>query len=232
MNRLSLALCLVLSLALGSCTVRDQRDIAAPSSPVATTTVDVSGVRYELVPDASWLRLRVYKTGPLARFGHDHVIASGALYGQIVRAPTLSDSAFVLRLPLSQLVVDDPDARRAEGPEFAKDIPEKDRAGTKQNMLGDKLLNAANFPDIVLTSRSVSPAAAEVGVTVAGAEHVVSFPYELTETEDQIIIQGQTELTHAQLGLEPFSALGGALRVREDIGLRYYLVAQRQKEIL
>ncbi|MFK7886099.1 MAG: YceI family protein [Gammaproteobacteria bacterium] len=226
----------LLALLLVSCTAPGERRSAPDVQTTAQTKLDVAGTRYSIVSESSWLRVRVYKTGALARFGHDHVVASTTISGSIVRAQAFKDSAFALNLPLQSLIVDDPDARRAEGALFEKDIPQKDRTATQKNMLGVKLLNAEAFPDIALTSMSVSgspeQAQADVLVAIAGDEKPVAFAFTLRESGDQLIIEGQTELTHAQLGLEPFSALGGALRVREDIALRYYIVAEREKDML
>jgi hypothetical protein len=231
--------CLSLLLLTGAgCTVSDK-----PTAPTSTTTgpaqigaPTAAGIRYRVDSDASWLRVRVYKTGPLARFGHDHVIASSALSGSVVLADPFADSAFVLELPLADLVVDDPAARRAEGELFAKDIPDKDRAGTRRNMLGEKLLNAQIYPNLTLTSIAIdgamTEATAQVRVSIAGEQHRVEFPFTVRVDDDRLHAEGSATLTHAQLGLEPFSALGGALRVREDIDLRYDIVAVLDEEML
>lgn len=240
MKNLIVAGLVFLLLTVGGCTVSDK-----PSAPSATTTTTTPtplaapaaiGRKYAIDPNNSWLRIRVYKTGPLARFGHDHVIGTSALAGSVVLADPFEDSGFVIELPLAELVVDDPAARRAEGELFETDIPDKDRTATRRNMLGDKLLNAQAYPNLTLTSISIlGPAAgatAKVRVTIRGQEHTIEFPFTLRDDADRLQVQGEVSLTHAGLGLQPFSALGGALRVREDIDLRYNIVATLEKETL
>jgi hypothetical protein len=49
----------------------------------------------------------------------------------------------------------------------------------------------------------------------------------LASTQDELTASGEFDLTHAQLGLTPYSVGLGALRVAETIHIRYRLLAQR-----
>ena len=46
----------------------------------------------------------------------------------------------------------------------------------------------------------------------------------------ELIASGEFDLTHAQLGLTPYSVALGALRVAERMHVRYRLVAQRESD--
>jgi len=179
---------------------------------------------------ASRLELRVFRDGPMQKFGHNHLIASDRLEGEIALRQPLTDTSFDLRLPLESLVVDDEQARTAAGGEFAAPVPEKDRDGTRRNMLGDKLLDVANHPVMRLTSEGISgdPGSyrAQVRVSLRGAEHVVEAPFTVTIEGDRLQAHAAFRLTHADVGLEPFTVALGALKVRDDFEVDLALEAR------
>lgn len=173
--------------------------------------------------------MKVYRDGPLAELGHNHVIASTAVTGWVDLRDPLETSAFSLSLPLDSLVVDDPGRRAAAGPDFPDNLTDTDREGTRRNLLGPTLLDAARFPSLRLDSVALEAAArgyvATARVDVAGATRQVRVPARLERTPGGLVVSGAFVLTHAELGLTPFSAALGALRVREDIEIAYRLVA-------
>ena len=89
-------------------------------------------------------------------------------------------SELQLEIPLSGLAVDEPQLRALEGPDFPGQIPQKDIAGTRANMLGDKLLQAERFPYIQVRSEKITGSlphlTVEASVTVRGAAFPVVFP--------------------------------------------------------
>ncbi|MEO8443838.1 MAG: YceI family protein, partial [Gammaproteobacteria bacterium] len=103
-------------------------------------------------------------------------------------------------------------------------------AGTRRNMLGDGVLDAGNFPEIRLTSRRVAGKAPDYQVTVAvevkGRTHDVVVPVHVEQAPGQLRATGQLTVTHADLGLTPFSVMGGLLSVRNEITLRFRIVAR------
>src|SRR5271163_3381981 len=87
---------------------------------------------YRIDSSKSELRVLVYRAGALARLGHNHVVVNRALGGAV----KLTDGAsgFALNVPASGFVVDDAQARREEGSDFAAEIPDEAKAGTLRNM--------------------------------------------------------------------------------------------------
>ena len=165
---------------------------------------------------ASQLAIRVYRDGPMQKLGHDHIITSDALTGRIALGEPLSATSFELSLPLESLVVDDEASRQSAGGIFAAPVPQKDREATRTNMLGPKVLTggADRFE-------------ARVRVSLAGHESVVSAPFSVTVEGDHLKAQADLRLTHADLGLQPFTVALGALRVREDFEVALTLEARR-----
>lgn len=177
--------------------------------------------------DSEGSRLRVLATpdGPLRRFGHYHVISHHGISGTVEIAPNPIESSFALELNVADFLVDDPALRALEGEDYEKEVPEKDKEGTKTNMLGEDLLNGANFPTIQIQSSAIEGSMPEVNivttVTVLGIENTVTFPATIELTEDSFVASGQREIMHAELGLSPFTAMGGALSVGDMLVLKY-----------
>jgi polyisoprenoid-binding protein YceI len=186
---------------------------------------------FRIDPERSSIRLRVYRDGPLARFGHNHVVAVAGLTGRVLLEKELAQSAFELTIPVAQMVVDRPADRAAAGPDFAGELSEFAVAGTRENMLGPKLLAADQYPDISLVSVGMEGVAPNVRflveVTVRGVKSQVAIPATIETGDRVIVVKGQSQLLQSQLGLTPFSVLGGGLRVRDAIDADYHLVAVR-----
>ena len=92
-------------------------------------------------------------------------------------------------------------------------------------MLGEALLNGANFPTIQIQSSAIEGSLPDVNIvttiTVIGTEQTVTFPATIEITDDSFVARGQLEITHAELGLAPFTAMGGALSVGDLLVLKY-----------
>jgi len=196
--------------------------VPGPSRPPAVAA-------YEVVE--SEVLVQVFRDGPLAQLGHNHVIATTGLRGRVELREPLAASSLALDLPLDSLEVDDPDRRRQAGSEFPDTVTEADRTGTRRNMLGPALLDAAHFPVIGLRSVGISGEGGVYRVTLsaalAGGVREIAVPVELEVDGTHLLAHGEFTLTHAELGLTPFSVMLGALRVREDIRVSYRIVARR-----
>jgi hypothetical protein len=183
---------------------------------------------YSIDAANSELRILVYRAGPLASLGHNHVMVSRAVTGQVQLGASISESSFSFSVPLASFVVDDAQARRDEGSDFPGDIPEEAKSGTRRNMLSAALLNAAEYPELrvkslALTGLSAEPAA-ELNISVAGHESKFSAPFALQGDAHQLTANGAIELRQTALGLTPYSLLGGALQVQDAMQLKFTIV--------
>jgi hypothetical protein len=197
----------------------------APAQPAGERYV-VDGAQ----SDFHWL---VYKAGALARFGHNHTVAVGDLSGNVmVNRDDLAQSQLELQFSVGKLVVDDPKLRGTLGEEFSSVPKEDDVAGTKRNMLSDRVLDGEKYPQIRVTGLGPMTAGAmqELAVKVEMLGRVIDLeiPTTVTIDGDQLRAQGEFELTHAQLGMQPFSALAGALQVGEKLSFSYDVKALRE----
>ena len=102
------------------------------------------------------MTILVYRGGPLAKAGHNHVIASHALRGSLYVPVDLAQSSFDIHMPVTELTVDEADLRAKENSdEFPPDVPDSAKDGTRHNMLSPALLDSDQYPEIVLRSERV-----------------------------------------------------------------------------
>jgi polyisoprenoid-binding protein YceI len=179
----------------------------------------------------SEIRILVYRGGLLGLFGHNHVISTNDIEGRIVIPEDIEASSVILAIPVESFEVDKQAFRVEEGKEFKSEVSDKDKRGTKKNMLGAKLLNAANFSSITIESNSWSGELPGIVVnatfTVKDQPNPVEFPASVDMNSNEIVVTGELTVTHEQLGLRPFSAVLGSLSVRDEMEIKFYILAIR-----
>lgn len=190
------------------------------------------GERYVVDPAQSDLHWLVYKAGTLARLGHNHTIAAGDLGGTVtVNAGDLAASRFELEFSVAKLVVDDPMLRATLGTDFASVPTADDIAGTTKNMLGDRVLDGEKHPRIRIVGTgpvsSDGKQALAVQVELLGRTVELSVPTEVTIDGGELRARGEFELNHADLGMQPFTVMLGALAVGEKLSFSYDVKARR-----
>ncbi len=206
--------------------------VLAITAPLASQAQEpATSEEFRVDSDASWLRVLAYPDGPLRRFGHHHVISHNGISGTVMLAANPIESKITLEIDVSEFEVDDPELRALEGEDFDKEVSDKDIAGTGANMLGERLLQADQFPTIQIQSSSIDGNMPDVNivatVVVTGMEHTVNFPATIELTDDSFVASGQLEITHGELGLSPFTAAGGAMSVRDVLVLKYEISGAR-----
>lgn len=197
------------------------------SGPLA----DTPARNYRIVAGESWLRVLVFRGGLLRGLGHNHVVSSTGFDGIVTVTEPFHDSDVSIELPLATLTVDDPGARTAEGDQFPGTVPDEDIAATRKNMLSPRLLDAARFPVIALRSTSIAGELDDLSISfdveILGTVRTLTVPAHAEISGDTLRANGEFDVTHAALGLRPFTAALGALRVRNGLVLRYSIVARR-----
>ena len=191
-----------------------------------------AAAHYRVDSEHSEVLISVFRDGPLAALGHDHLIAVRSLEGQIALPADPAQAVFALEFPVDGLLVDDAALRATAGPGFQASIDAASIQGTRNHMLGDTLLDAAHFPHIRLESRQIRPEGdhwlAQVRIVVREHEDLAAIPVSLELSGDTIVASGEFDLEHAELGLTPYSVALGALKVAERMHLRYRVVARRE----
>jgi polyisoprenoid-binding protein YceI len=193
------------------------------------------GRPYDIVAADSLLTVRVYRGGTLASAGHNHLIASHTLVGTVYVPDDVLKSSVELHLAVAELTVDEPELRAREaGGDFQAEVPQSARDGTRRNMLGPAVLDAADYPEVVLRSERLeaTPAAAPGSVVawldaqVRDQHRTISAPLRYQLAGDTLTLTGETALRQGELGLTPFTALMGALAVQDEMRVRLRIVAR------
>ncbi len=202
----------------------------APST--AGGTVQHEGRVYKVAGDESLLTVLVFRGGTLAKAGHNHVIASHSLSGTAWVPADPEHASFEVHVPVGELTIDEPQLRALEGKEFAPEVPDSAREGTRKNMLSEPMLDGAHFPEVVLRSqlmeRGTEGMLAQLSVSIRGQTRTITVPVRYEVEEKEVRAQGQLALKQTDLGLTPFSLLGGALRVEDEMTVKFSVVARAE----
>lgn len=208
---------------------------AAPANEAAPANVAASpgGKRYIVDPQASEIRLLVYRDGPMARVGHNHVMA-GRVQGELRVSDTAAASGFSIEIPVESLQADAPALRAEEGEEFAATVSDQARKGTRDNMLGEDVLDAAHYSLIRIESETLlgprwNPDVS-ARITVRGKTSALKFPVAVFEQPGSLTVIAAFRVLQSELGMKPYSILGGAVTVRDAIDVRVRLVARPAAE--
>jgi len=180
---------------------------------------------YVIDEAASVLLARVDPAGPMARLGHSHVVGGAVLGGRIIVGG--SKPRAEVRVHAHRFEVDRPEWRRAHGLEPALDPDAIE--GTRANLLGPDVLAAASHPTLDVRTVDVQGPEWLPEVTLRvrwrGRVREYGVPVAVAGVRAALEITGRIELRHADFGLQPFSAAGGALRVSDRIEVRFRIVA-------
>jgi hypothetical protein len=220
-----------LALLLASCGTPRSRQ-STPQNPVtpgANPRPLPGAVVYRIDSGQSELRVLVYRAGPLARLGHNHVIVNRTLAGRIDFAGTVAASSFSMTVPVAGFVVDEDESRREEGPDFPEGVPADAKSGTLHNMRSDAVLDSAQYPVIAVHSVGVTEIrgglSATLAVSVAGHESTIVVPFTVEIAAGRISAVGTFELRQSSIGLTPFSVMLGTLQVQDEMRLKLKIIA-------
>lgn len=208
-------------LAISACSAPPVPPPALPA-PAAGPAPVASPSAHRIIAGESLIAITVRRAGPLARMGHDHVVATRRLEGFVDAGRGLAE----LRFRLDQLSVDEPALRKEAG---LASQPSADAVdGTRRNMFG-KVLQAEAYPWVVVR------AAFEAGtrdrlradITLHGVTRSYQVPVQLREDSGALLAGGAFTLRQTDFGITPFAVLGGALAVKDELELRFAVSARR-----
>ncbi len=204
---------------------------ALPPPPAATAGMDdMAGAWYRkaqasgepvyaIDPAQSLITVVVRRGGPLARLGHDHVVASRTVAG--FAAPRAGRAHFHFRL--DQMTVDETALRQAAGLDTTPTPEAID--GTRANMLG-RVLEAERFPVVALSAQRIdgAPGKLRLAVTLHGVTRSVDVAARLDQGGGKLVASGQFTLLQSDFGITPMSVMGGAMVVEDRMELGFRLV--------
>lgn len=222
-----------LGMLAGCASRRAEVPAPVPAKPAVTAgpSIPPGATVYMIDADRSSVTLRVYRAGRLARLGHNHVITSVTETGQVWSGGPPESSGFELQVAVADLVVDDPAARAAAGPDFPGEVPEAARDGTRNNMLRPEVLDGERYPLILVRADSLGGTweqpTVTARVTLRDQMRSIEVPLAIERSPDAIVARGAFRVLQSDFGITPFSIGGGAIAVADAVEVAFEIRAVR-----
>ncbi len=162
--------------------------------------------------------IHVGKAGAFGFAGHAHVVEAPVSGTVTVDSADLARSEVALELEAASLRV------TGEG-ESARDVPE-----VQAVMLSERVLDVKRYPKILFRSRQVTVtgrSGASVNLSIAGdlSLHGVTkpcvVPVKVTLQGGSLTAEGTTTVRQTDFGIEPVTAAGGTIRVKDALDISF-----------
>ncbi|MCG8463033.1 MAG: hypothetical protein MI919_42665 [Holophagales bacterium] len=215
----------------------------AESSSGPETAAEDGARAYEVDREASVFAVITHKAGLAARLAHDHLVVAGDVESELRFDPSAPDRArFTLTAPSASLVVDDPAAQARWGPRIVElgileqvfgELSEGDRRKIHESMVGKKQLRVEEYPRIRAEVLGITEGGStpgfpytihlEMEVVGKSSKGFLAGRYELEG--ERLVVEAFGELRFTDFGIEPYSAMLGAVRNDDPFHLFLYLEA-------
>ena len=184
-----------------------------------------------LQPEASEIRIYVFRGGRAVNLGHNHVLSAPEFEGFFYWPEQGASAArFDLVFRLDQLVFDLPSHRAALGPAFAAVLSDAAIAATREHMLGPENMQADRYPLVRIHSLEITGEApkfvARLAVELHGQTRDMRIPLTVTGLPQRVSASGSMVLRQSDFGVQPYSVMGGLLAVQDDVVLEFSLLGQ------
>lgn len=225
----------LLSCATGPVATQPAQPQAGQAAAAANPDADYAelqkagGRLYRIDPRASDIRIFVFRGGPAARFGHNHILTAPRFEGRVLLPKEGVDHVrFDLVFRLDQLEIDPPALVDRVGEGFATVLSADSLAGVRAHMLGERNMQADRYPLVRIRSLQVegeTPAfAARVEVEMHGRRRDLWLPLQVRISPGQIAVDGRMILRQTDFDITPYAVLGGLLAVRDPVLIEFRLV--------
>jgi polyisoprenoid-binding protein YceI len=195
------------------------------TSEAATPTSETGLVHYRLVPEQSKFTVQAFAEGLLSAFGHDPVLAIKVFAGEVQFVPGSFESASL------KIVI------KADSIVLTDEVKEKDRLEIEQTMR-EQVLEIAKYPEIVFVSSSISVTRLAEGRYRARVIGDLTFhgvtqknlwiTTQASVTGEELRAQGDFSLKQSDFGIKPFSAVGGTIKLKNELKFSFDIAAQKQ----
>jgi polyisoprenoid-binding protein YceI len=182
-------------------------------------------VRYTLDAAQSRFTVQAFASGLLSGFGHSPTFAIREFTGELRFAPDApGEASFSLTVKADSLKLPD-----AVSPEDRDEI---------ENRMRQEVLETASYPEIVFQSTQITTAkiadgwyrlqlAAELRLHGVKKPHAVDAQLRLSE--DQARLSGQCTLLLSAYRIRPVSALGGMIKLKDELKFDFDIVGRKQE---
>ncbi|HEU4414825.1 MAG TPA: YceI family protein [Candidatus Angelobacter sp.] len=182
-----------------------------------------SAVRYAIDAGVSRITVRAFATGLLSAFGHHPVIAAHDFTGEAEVAEDSLEHAVVHLTVRSGLLT------------VENDISDKDRKEMQRAMRED-VLEAEKFPEIKYDCARVSgsgengqyAATLNGDLTLHGVTRNQEIAVRAFVMGNMLRASGEFTLRQSDYRIKPVSAVGGGLKLKDEVKVTFELVARKQ----
>lgn len=184
--------------------------LASLSLPAAAADYNLGGTLY----------VQVFKDPETlgAGLSHDHVmVAKGWSGSASYDAANPGACNISITVPVSSLDVDPDYMRKAVG--YDTMLTADQREDVRTNMLASGQLDAGSHPNITFQSTSCAADSITGNLTIRGKTQQVTLNAKIAEDGSSFSAKGQVTIRATQFGFQPYSALFGQLKNRDDMKL-------------
>jgi polyisoprenoid-binding protein YceI len=192
---------------------------------IEPVTAEASTVRYIIESKGSTLTVRAFAAGLLSALGHSPTIAAPDLEGEILLNPDA-----VERSSLRMVV-------RAPSLTVTDDVSENDREEINRKMQ-QEVLEPDSFPDIVYECSRVSTSKTGEGqywlalngeLTLHGVKRAQPVSAHVSVEGNTLRAMGDFAIRQSDYAIRPVSALGGAVKLKDELKVSFKISARRQE---
>lgn len=194
------------------------QETPTPEAPAPAAVVVPPVPRYRLDPARSVVAViaRNDTAAPAARLGRDVAVRAADFQGEVAWSTTDAKACLVdITVPIASLAVDTASSL-VGGAWTAADV-----ATTTENLRSSRLLDMTGFPTATFHAASCSGTSGRVKVTgaltVRGQSTPLTLWLDVRADEGSFSAKGSVTVTHASLGLPPWTMVGGAVRVADPL---------------
>jgi len=207
--------------------------LAGVAADASVSAQNKHGDAYAIDEEETLLYVQAYKkNGTLgSSFAHNHVVVAEQTRGTVRFDPDHPKACkFSLDIPVRHLVVDRPSARRRVGFEPV-DVGRGTRAKIRESMLSSGQLDPKDFPVIRFRAsnceRHGKGYRVRARLRIRGQTTTVVFPAAIAVDGDKLTARGHFRIRHRDVGMEPYSAFLGAVKVAQPLDFTGHIVAHR-----
>jgi polyisoprenoid-binding protein YceI len=193
---------------------------------LARPLMEDTAVRYVIDTQGSTFTVQAFSKGLLSAFGHDPKIAIRDFKGDvefIPGAPTFDDAK--LSVTIQSASLDDID-----------DISEADRADIHRRVQ-EEVLETDRYPEITYECSRVTGSgsgdrfwlALNGELTLHGVTRSLPVSVRVVVNGSSLRASGAFSILQSDFGIAPVSAVGGAIRVKDELKCNFDIVARKQE---
>lgn len=182
-------------------------------------------VRYLIDARGSSFGLKASSTGLLSAFGHDPRIAIRDFWGDVEfnpADPSLERARVLLHI-------------RSDSLEVTEEVNEKDRGEIQRRML-DEVLECPRYPEIFYECSRVTGSGngqrywlvLNGELTLKGVTRMLAVDVRVLMNDSNLRASGEFSIKPSDFGIPPVTAVGGTIRLKDELKCMFDIVARKQ----